>query len=153
MLEAVMTNVFCPFMGSVAFALLFGVPKRFYLSGGITGAIGWLVYCFTVNSTSTTVATFIGTVVVVLISRLLTVRMKCPITVFLIVGIFPLIPGGRVYYTIYYVVTEELNQAVQSGLGALKIAFAIVLGIAVMVSIPREYFQFDYWRQRRLGKG
>ena len=85
----------------------------------------------------------------VLISRILTVRMKCPITIFLISGIIPLVPGAGVYFTAYYLVTNRMALAGQRGMEALKIAFAIVLGIVLIVSIPREFFQIRYWRQRK----
>ena len=78
--------------------------------------------------------------------------MKCPITVFLISGIFPLVPGAGVYYTAYYLVTDQIALAGERGLGALKIAFAIVLGIAFVVSIPREVFRGQYWRNRKTEK-
>ena len=77
---------------------------------------------------------------------------KCPITVFLISGIFPLIPGTSVYYPAYYIVMNDLNMALDKGMMALKLAFAIVLGIVFIVSIPREYFRVDYWKKRRVLK-
>ena len=98
---------------------------------------------------SPALASFFGTLAVVLISRILTVRMKCPITIFLISGIIPLVPGAGVYFTAYYLVTNQMALASQRGMEALKIAFAIVLGIVVIVSIPREFFQARYWRQRK----
>ena len=94
-------------------------------------------------------ASFFGALGVVLISRLLTVRMKCPITIFLISGIIPLVPGAGIYFTAYYLVTDELSMAAQRGMEALKIAFAIVLGIVLIVSIPREFFQIRYWKRRK----
>lgn len=153
MTEWIFANMLCPFLGTIAFAVLFNVPKRFYLSCGVTGMMGWMMYCLTVEKTSAAVASFLGSLVVVLISRMLTVRKKCPITIFLISGIFPLVPGASVYYTVYYLVTNELGEAAQRGLGAVKVAFAIVLGIVFIVSIPREFFQPKYWKQRRLRKG
>ena len=98
---------------------------------------------------SPALASFFGTLAVVLISRILTVRMKCPITIFLISGIIPLVPGAGVYFTAYYLVTNQMALASQRGMEALKIAFAIVLGIVLIVSIPREFFQVRYWRQRK----
>ena len=89
----------------------------------------------------------------VLISRMLTVRMKCPITIFLVSGIFPLVPGAGIYYTAYYLVTNQLSLAAQKGLDSIKIAFGIVLGIVFIVSIPREFFQIRYWKERRIRKG
>ena len=51
--------------------------------------------------------------------------------------------------TAYYLVTNQPAHAGQSGLEALKIAFAIVLGIVFIVAIPREIFHGDYWRRRK----
>ena len=34
------------FIGTVAFSVLFSVPRRFYVSCGVTGSIGWAVYIF-----------------------------------------------------------------------------------------------------------
>ena len=64
-------------------------------------------------------------------------------------GDFPLIPGTSVYYTAYYFVMNDLNMAVDKGIMALKLAFAMVLGIVFIVSIPREFFKVDYWRGRK----
>ena len=92
MLDWIIVNVICPCLGTVAFAIMFNVPKRFYVSCGIIGTLGWLVYCAAVKPTSPSMASFFASLTVVLISRVLTVRMKCPITMFLIPVIFRLIP-------------------------------------------------------------
>ena len=118
------------------------------MSCGMTGALGWMVYYFTVDYTSAAVASFLAALIVVLISRILTVRMKCPITIFMISGIVPLVPGAGVYYTAYYLVMNQLGEAAQRGLGAVKVAFGIVLGIVLIVSIPRELFQPRYWKKK-----
>lgn len=153
MMQQLITNVICPFIGTTAFAVLYNVPKRFYLSCGITGTLGWLMFVMTKDFSSVEVASFLGALVVVLISRILTVYMKCPITIFLVSGIFPLVPGAGIYYTVYYLVTDQLSQAALKGIESVKIAFAIVLGIAFIVSIPREFFQPQYWKQRHFRKG
>ncbi|MEF9840417.1 MAG: threonine/serine exporter family protein [Lachnospiraceae bacterium] len=142
-------NIFCSFLGTVAFSILFNVPKRFYACCGLTGMAGWLCYCGTINGTSATVSTLLGTMVVVLMSRILAVWMKCPITVFLVSGIFPLVPGASVYYTAYYFVTGDLAQASIKGVTSLKLAFAIVLGIIFMISIPKRWFIPSYWKGRK----
>ena len=152
----ILINILCAFMGTIGYAILFNVPKRFYLCCGMTGAAGWLMYLIVHEFSSPAVASFFGTLVVVLISRMLTVKMKCPITIFLVSGIFPMVPGAGVYFTAYYLVTNQLGLAVQKGMESLNIAFAMVLGIVLIVSIPREVFQANYWRERkfrRLRKG
>ena len=97
MIEGILVNGVCAFMGTVAFAMMFNVPKRYYLSCGMTGVVGWLVYKGVHLYASAAVASFLAALMVVLISRMLTVRMKCPITIFLVSGIIPLVPGAGVY--------------------------------------------------------
>ncbi len=142
-------NIVCSFLGTLMFSVLFNVHSKYYLYCGVTGMAGWVTYCLLVPHVSTVLATFLGTIVVVLLSRIFAVWRRCPITVFLISGIFPLIPGTSVYYTAYYFVMNDLNMAVDKGIMALKLAFAMVLGIVFIVSIPREFFKVSYWRGRR----
>ena len=69
------------------------------------------------------------------------VAKECPVTIFLISGIFPLVPGAGVYWTAYYIVMDELGQAVQTGYLAVKVAVAIVLGIIFVFEIPQGLFR------------
>ena len=145
-------QVICSFFGTLGFAMMFHVPKKYFFSCGMTGVAGWMVYKLLVTYTimSPAFATFLGAFVVVLISRILTVVKKCPITIFLISGIVPLVPGAGVYFTAYYLVTDQLALAAQQGMDAVKAAFAIVLGIVFVLAIPRECFGIRYWKQRWL---
>ncbi len=150
MMHTVM-NVICSFMGTIGFAVMFNVPMRFYLCCGFTGTAGWMAYYAIVNGDMSAVtASFFGTLAVVLISRILTVLMKCPITIFLVPGIIPLVPGAGIYYTVYYIVTNQLAEASRRGMESVKAAFAIVLGIVVVVAIPRDLFhRLFYFRNLR----
>lgn len=57
MIEYIVANLICPFLELLLFRSV-NVPKRFYLSCGITGTMGWIVYCLTVNLTSAAIASF-----------------------------------------------------------------------------------------------
>ncbi len=150
MIHSFIMHVVCPFMGTIGYAILFNVPKRFYLCCGLTGTAGWLMYHAAVCcGASAATASFFGTLVVVLLSRMLTVKKKCPITIFLVSGIFPLVPGAGIYYTVYYLVTNQLAEASRRGMESVKVAFAIVLAIVFVVSIPREMFQFQVRKVRK----
>lgn len=149
MIGNIIGNMICSFFGTLAFSIVFNVHRRFYVCCGLTGMAGWLCYCLTVQYGSAVGASFLGTIVVVLLSRILAVWKKCPITVFLVSGIFPLVPGAGVYYTAYYFVTNSLQLASQKGIESLKVAFAIVLGIVFVVSIPKKWFQVSYWKNKR----
>ena len=88
-----------------------------------------------------TFAVFFATVVIVLLSRFAAVWKKCPVTVFLITGIFPLVPGARFYWAAYYLVTNQIADFQASGFAALKIMVAIVLGIIFVFELPHKVFR------------
>ena len=134
-------------IGTVSFALLFGVPMTYYLPCGAIGAAGWLVYrLMQAVGMGPTFAVFFGTVAIVLLSRLAAVWRKCPATVFLITGIFPLVPGARVYWAAYYLVTNQIAEFQASGFEAVKIMVAIVLGIIFVFELPHKFFQLKMRR-------
>ena len=145
-------NLLLASTGSLAFAILYNVPRKFYLCAAFTGMAGWFCYYLIVPFTDTAVASFFGAVGVVLVSRIFAVWKKCPITVFLISGIFPLVPGAGVYYTMYYLVSNELTLAAIKGLESLKIAFGFVLGIVFIVTIPKKWFFIQNWRKKDVEK-
>ena len=131
------------FIGTMAFSLLFGVPQKYYVYCGGIGAAGWLIYkiMLTAAGLSVPASVFIATVVIMLLSRFAAVSEKCPATVFMITGIFPLVPGAQIYWATYYLVTDEIYQAVDSGFLAIKIMISIVLGIVVIFEIPYKFFK------------
>lgn len=146
--QEILSNLFCSFLGTIGFAIMYNVPKKYYIGCGVTGMSGWIVYLSisSMNYVSAAVGSFLGAFAVVLMSRMLSVKMKCPITIFLISGILPLVPGAGVYNTVYYIVTNQLTQAGLKGIESLKIAFAIVIAIVIVVSIPRGVFhKIYYW--------
>ena len=130
-------------VGTVAFSLLFGVPRKFYPYCGGLGAAGWLMYKLMLEKVglSIAVSVFLATIVIVLLSRYAAVFEKCPATIFLITGIFPVVPGAQIYWATYYLVTDQLHAAFDSGFLALKIMISIVLGIVVVFEIPYKFFR------------
>ena len=68
-------------------------------------------------------------------------RKRCPVTIFLISGILPLVPGAGIYWTAYYLVTNQLDLALSKGFLAVKVAVAIVLGIVFVFEIPQRFFK------------
>lgn len=127
-------------VGTVAFSVLFGVPSIYYLYCGLIGGAGWGVYLAASNIFGAAVSSMIATMVVIFLSRLVAVWKRCPVTIFLIAGIFPLVPGAGVYWTAYYIVTDQLWMAAETGYMAVKTAVAIVLGIVFIFEIPQGFF-------------
>ena len=125
------------FLGTVSFAALFGVPRKFYLDAGFCGTIGWVLYLVLSRYTAMSPAEviFCATALVTLTALLLSIGRKCPITVFLISGIFPLVPGAGIFWTSYNIVSNQLPDALHTGFAALKATVAIAFGILVVMEL------------------
>lgn len=134
-------QVVVAFVATVSFAVLFQVPKEQYLYSGICGAVGWLCYLLVMNSyPSPTVSSFAAVVALTLMARIFAVRRKTPVTVFLICGLFPLVPGAGIYYTAYNFIMGYNDLAVAKGIETIKIAVAIALAIVCTFSLPAPVF-------------
>lgn len=128
-------------LATIAFAVLFSVPKKELAFCGISGAIGWIVYyAFTEADLSPVFACLIGTLILTIFARAMAVIRKNPATVYLLTGIFPLVPGAGVYYSAYNLITGNNALASAKGLQTLEIAFAITFGIIFGFSIPQALF-------------
>ncbi|MDF2543224.1 MAG: hypothetical protein K0S47_2942 [Herbinix sp.] len=129
------------FIATIAFSVLFSVPRKEYLFCGICGVISWFFYLISYNVlSSVTYASLIATIVLTLASRVFAVNRRVPVTVFLIAGIFPLVPGAGIYYTAYYIFANEINTAVSKGIETIGIAIAISFGIMLVFAIPQKLF-------------
>ncbi len=128
-------------LGTVGFSIMFSVPREYYPLCGFVGGAGWLVYCLALPHLAAPGATLAAAVLVVFLSRFFAVWRRCPVTIFLIPGIIPLVPGGDIYWMAYYIVTDQVELAAEKGFEAVKIAVAIVLGIVFVFQIPQKLFR------------
>lgn len=131
------------FVATIAFAIIFHTPKKEWIAAGITGGIGWLMYLVAMHfGCGVVAASFFATVALTWLSRIFAIARKTPVTVYLICGIFPLVPGAGIYYTGYHFFMSDNAQALHKGLETIKIAIAIALGIGIVLSLPRFLFAF-----------
>lgn len=139
------------YIGTVSFAVLFGVPRKFYHASGICGTFGWIVYlaCTQLIGTGSIEALFFATMVVVLSAYQCAARLHCPVIIFLVCGIFPLVPGAGVFWTSYYVVSDQLHEAINSGFMACKGTFSIVFGIIIITEITRRFGVFRFRKKNK----
>ncbi|MCM1431472.1 MAG: threonine/serine exporter family protein [Muribaculaceae bacterium] len=137
---------------TVAFAVLFSVPKNDLLLCGISGALGWIFYYVCTGADFGPVfACLLATFILTFFSRAMAVIRKNPATVYLLTGIFPLVPGAGIYYTAYGLITGDNAQFSAKGIETLEIAFAITFGIIFGFAIPQALFhKLGNWLERHL---
>jgi len=125
------------FCGTVAFAVLFGVQRRYYHIIGLVGMISWTAYILVYRYTGLEIAgaTLIASSIIAFLSYFLARKLHAASTIFLICGNFPLIPGGGIFWTVYYFVSGQLRTGARAGLLAFEITVAIVLAMIIVSNI------------------
>jgi uncharacterized membrane protein YjjB (DUF3815 family) len=131
-------QVICAFIATAAFSVLFYLPRKYIVPAGATGAIGWLIYLLMMNYLDNkTYATLCATLIVALLSHIMARVNKTPVTMFLIPGIIPLVPGAGMYYIVHSIFYNEVDQVVHYFFETFMIAGAIALGIFIIDTIFR----------------
>lgn len=86
--------------GTLSFAILFACPRRTLPYCGLVGAVGWLVYEIAeLFGMEAFTASLLAVIPLTLLARILAMTLRTPVTVFLLTGIFPLVPGAGIYYS------------------------------------------------------
>lgn len=128
-------------VATLSFAALFNAPRKELFFCGLTGSIGWIVYLLlTENGISIYISCLFATFILTLIARTISALRRRPVTVYLVTGIFPLVPGASIYYTAYYLIMGEMEQCSAKGVETFLIAGAISLGIVFGFTIPQSLF-------------
>lgn len=131
-------QVISAFIATAAFSVMFYLPRKYILLAGTTGGLGWLIYLLMLNSLDNkTYATLCATLIVALLSHILARRNKTPVTMFLIPGIIPLVPGAGMYYIVNSIFYNKIDHAVHYFFETFMIAGAIALGIFIVDTIFR----------------
>lgn len=117
-------------IGSVGFAILFGIYDRRLAVIALGGGAGWGVYLLCIaNGQSIFVGLLAASLFVAVLSELLARLLKTPVILLLVPMLIPEIPGGDLYYTMYYLVQGSYTEFGTSSNRVLVEAGAIAMGI------------------------
>jgi len=101
------------------------------------GAVATAVYTLAAGASggNAMLATFVAAVAVSVYSETMARIRKCPVTAYQLVAMFPLVPGGGIYYTMSAVIDGDLDLAGALGVSTLGIAGMISLGLLVVSAL------------------
>lgn len=129
-------------ISTFAFAILFSAPRSQYFACGLCGCFTWGMYLlFQKFGNSVVIAALFATFFVTVLARILSIIKKAPVTIYLVTGILPLVPGAGIYYTSYHLIMNHGRMAASMGLETFKMAGAIALGIIFGSAIPMKWIQ------------
>ena len=128
------------FLACGAFCFMFEVRKPlFILLCSLIGAAAWAVFLLMGSMGSEILRYFVATLVVSSLSELCARILKAPATIFLIIGIIPLVPGGGLYYCMESLINGDYATFAQKGLQTAAYAGTIAVGVSMVTSIVRMH--------------
>ncbi|MGN0335356.1 MAG: threonine/serine exporter family protein [Lachnospiraceae bacterium] len=120
------------FLSVVGFAVILDVPKKYLPYCGAAGVVGWMIYLICEQRLEISGGVFLSAFVISVLSQIFARLLKCPVTVFLIPGIYPLVPGAGIYRTVYYMIMGESGLASYYLVETILTAGMIALGVFVV---------------------
>ena len=119
------------FIGVLGFAIVLEVQKKHLVYCGISGMVVLAVYLLAQRCLPMG-AVFLSSFCIAFLSQIFARKLYCPVTVFLIPGIYPSVPGAGIYRTVYYIIMGENTLAGSYFLETLTTAGMIALGIYIV---------------------
>ena len=128
------------FIGCMGFAVLFNIHGIGVALTALGGVIAWVVYVLTAQAFgSELMGYFCGAFIASAYSEMMARIRKCPAISYLVVAIFPLIPGAGVYYTMNYAVRNQMELFASRGMFTAAIAGVMAVGILLVSTSVRMW--------------
>ena len=126
-------QAFACMLGCVGFAILFNIHGPGGLLCTLGGVITWLIYLLVVRFTGNDLtAYFWGTLFAAIYSEVMARIRKYPAISYLVVSIFPLIPGAGVYFAMNYAVKGQMEAFTSQGTHTAAIAG--IMAVAILLA-------------------
>lgn len=136
-------RIICALLATVFIAVLFQVRKENIFAAAIGGGLGCLVNeCGLALGLGTFFSIFLASLALASYSEIMARVRKTTVTTFLISGLFPLVPGAGMYYTMLAIVHNDLSEALSTGISTLSTAAVMALGILFVSTLSRGITYF-----------
>lgn len=136
--HALVVQVMACFIGCIGFSILFNIHGIGGLLCAFGGVLAWLTYRLIFQYTGDDIAAYFwGAAVAALYSEIMARVRKYPAISYLVVSVFPLIPGAGVYYAMRYAVNGDLASFGQQGVHTAAIAGVMAVGILLVSTAVR----------------
>ena len=140
------------FLACIGFSLLFNIHGVGMLICAGGGALGWLVYLLAAPLVHSDITqSFLAALVISAWSEVMARLRRCPVTSYLLVALFPLVPGGGIYYTMEHAMSGETALFLESLLHTLGLAGALAVGVLLVASLARLVTNYQNGHHRLPG--
>jgi len=149
--HSAITQLTVCYTGCLGLVILFNIHGPGGLLCALGGTISWAAYllAFKISGNDLS-AYFWAAMAASLYSEIMARIRKCPAISYLVISIFPLIPGASVYYTMNYAVRDEMALFADKGMHTIAIAAVIAVGVLLISTLFR---MGTTWKRNRIAKG
>ena len=132
-------------IGCIGFFILFNIHGKGGFLCALGGTLTWAAFCLTEHlGGADLICYFVATLFAATYSEIMARIRKCPTISYLVIAIFPLIPGAGIYYTTNHLVRGDMSSFAISGKHTVAIAGVIAVGILIISSVVRLW---NEWKQ------
>ncbi len=140
-----MQNISC-FLGCIGFAILFNIHGTGVSLCAVGGVLTWSVYLIIMRFGGDDIAaSFWASLFAGFFAECMARIRKKPAIAYLVVSIFPLLPGAGVYYTMNYAVRRQMDHFADTGMHTVGVAGIMAVGILLASTTVRLY---NVWKQQ-----
>lgn len=126
------------FFSTAGFAVLFNIPKKHIFQAAIIGGLGWFLYSNINNQLhSVMLPAFLASLLIGILGAIFSRIYKQPVTIFIIPGIIPIVPGYGLYYTMLKIIQQDYQSAKHVGFESIIIAILIASGLMVASALNK----------------
>ena len=126
------------FIACVGFSIIFNIHGIGIYICALGGTLAWAVYCLvTYLGSDIYTAYFFAAVVAAIYSEVMARVRKYPAISYLVVAIFPLIPGAGIYYATSFLLQDNKAAFTEKALQTIGIAGVIAVGILMVSTLVR----------------
>lgn len=135
------------FIACIGFSITFNIHGIGICICALGGMITWMVYCLAeYMGCDLYTSYFYATVIAAFYSEVMARIRKYPAISYLVVAIFPLIPGAGIYYATSFLMQGDRSAFVQKALQTIGIAGIIAVGILMISTLVRLW---SVWKARK----
>lgn len=119
-------------MGGFGFAIVFGSNKKHWLLIAVDAMLSWMVYLGCCTFTSSFFANLLAAAFCSLYAHIAARAVKAPTTCLLTPATVPFIPGGSLYYTVYYALSRNGELFRKYAIATGETVFAVAIGFSLI---------------------
>lgn len=138
MVYSIPAQLLACFIGCYGFAVLFNIHGPGILICTVGGVLTWGAFLILTEMGFDDIMAYLwATVIAAAYSEIMARIRKYPAISYLVVSIFPLIPGAAVYYTMNYAVRGDMSSFAEQGTHTIAIAGIMAVGMLMISTTMR----------------